>query len=233
MGKQEMTPWQPHEDIRIMQLIHQLGPRWSSIATHFPGRTAASVRNRFLRLDQGHKQREAGVITKNRCARCGLPKKGHICMMRFNEENQAVQALQPLQHASGQTFPADGESAEGGGGGGGLGAGRGSGVDNGSGHETAAEVELEVIDDMPDRLGEKPQELGKGMAGVIGKAGGDGEGAATADDASVQADWTWLANPSPASPSPLPALAPAPLAQPPLTPPSKPLGSWGSIELAN
>ena len=64
MGKQEMVAWQPGDDLQIMELHRTLGPRWSAIAQHFPGRTVSSIRNRFLRIEAGNKMRGDGKITK-------------------------------------------------------------------------------------------------------------------------------------------------------------------------
>ena len=93
MGKQEMTPWMPEDDIAIMQLLKEMGPRWGTIAARFPGRTVSSVRNRFLRLDAGHKLRQAGQMTKNRCHTCGQPKKGHICVQKMKERDVTASVL--------------------------------------------------------------------------------------------------------------------------------------------
>jgi hypothetical protein len=89
-----MVAWQPEDDIKIMELHRTLGPRWSAIASRFPGRTVSSIRNRFLRLQTGQKIREAGQITKNRCQLCGQPKKGHTCGVKLqllaNSANSAT-----------------------------------------------------------------------------------------------------------------------------------------------
>jgi len=79
MGKQDMVPWMPVDDIKVVQLFSQYGPRWRLITDQFPGRTVASVRNRYLRMQTAEKIRSAGGITRNRCQLCGQPKRGHIC----------------------------------------------------------------------------------------------------------------------------------------------------------
>lgn len=83
MGKQEMVAWNPDDDLKIIELHKTMGPRWSTIAARFPGRTVSSIRNRFLRLSAGTKLREEGKITKNRCQACGEPKRGHICKVKL------------------------------------------------------------------------------------------------------------------------------------------------------
>ena len=64
---EKMEPWQPKDDLQIMELHRTIGPRWSTIAEHFPGRTIPSIRNRFLRLEAGKKLRDEGKETKVRC----------------------------------------------------------------------------------------------------------------------------------------------------------------------
>jgi len=97
MGKQEMVAWQPADDIKIMELHRTIGPRWSAIASRFPGRTVSSIRNRYLRLHAGIKIRESGQVTKNRCQLCGQAKRGHICEVKLaNQSAQAPPASSPL-----------------------------------------------------------------------------------------------------------------------------------------
>merc|ERR1719265_1154128 len=61
----------------------QLGPMWSKIVKQLPGRTVSSVRNRWQRIEKGRKQREAGIVSKNRCHACGQPKRGHVCLAKL------------------------------------------------------------------------------------------------------------------------------------------------------
>lgn len=84
MGKQEMVPFLPQEDLRMAELYRQYGPHWKTITEHFPGRTVASVRNRFLRMQGAQKVRAEGGITRNRCQLCGQPKRGHICTKKLD-----------------------------------------------------------------------------------------------------------------------------------------------------
>jgi len=92
MGKQEMVAWMPSDDLKIMELHKTVGPRWSTIAGHFPGRTVSSIRNRYLRLHAGEKLRASNQITKNRCQQCGLPKRGHICQVKLNRQKLQLPA---------------------------------------------------------------------------------------------------------------------------------------------
>ena len=78
-----MRQWDPEEDQLIMQLLQQLGPKWSRIVQQLPGRTISSVRNRWQRIDKGNKLRAAGQESKNRCQQCGQPKRGHVCLAKL------------------------------------------------------------------------------------------------------------------------------------------------------
>jgi len=92
MGKQDMVAWMPSDDLKIMQLHNSIGPKWSTIAGHFPGRTVSSIRNRYLRLHAGEKARATGQVTKNRCQLCGVPKRGHICQVKLRSQQQHDEA---------------------------------------------------------------------------------------------------------------------------------------------
>ena len=39
--------WTKEEDEQIYRLYHEIGPHWATIATHIPGRTDNSIKNRF------------------------------------------------------------------------------------------------------------------------------------------------------------------------------------------
>lgn len=77
-----MRAWEPEEDDIIMMLLDQLGPKWSLFVKQLPGRSVSSVRNRWQRIDKGNKMRAAGQESRNRCQRCGEPKRGHVCRAR-------------------------------------------------------------------------------------------------------------------------------------------------------
>ena len=65
--------------------------RWSKIVQLIPGRTVASVRNRWQRLEKGRKMREEGKESKNRCHACGQPKRGHVCYAKLGQSSVADQ----------------------------------------------------------------------------------------------------------------------------------------------
>merc|ERR1711971_610634 len=74
-----MRAWEPEEDECITMLLDQFGPKWTRIVQQLPGRTVSSCRNRWQRIEKGNKMRAAGLESKNRCQRCGEPRRGHIC----------------------------------------------------------------------------------------------------------------------------------------------------------
>ena len=69
MRHEKMAAWAGHEDEAVLELVLRHGPRWSKIADLLPGRSIASVRNRYLRIQRGVKGRSEGVA-KNRCHAC-------------------------------------------------------------------------------------------------------------------------------------------------------------------
>ena len=65
----------------LRRLVREEGRRWRKIADSFPGRSVASVRNHWLRIEQGERD-VAERNYKNRCTACGQPKRvGHRCVM--------------------------------------------------------------------------------------------------------------------------------------------------------
>lgn len=101
MGKQEMVPWMPDDDLKLVELYQQYGPRWRLVTLHFPGRTVASVRNRHLRVQGAAKIRREGGVTRNRCQLCGLPKKGHICQKKMGTIVKPTRSAVPAALSSG------------------------------------------------------------------------------------------------------------------------------------
>ena len=49
-------PWSPEEDNRLLQLYHQLGPKWVQIANMFPGRIDTHIKNRWLVLQRRYRR---------------------------------------------------------------------------------------------------------------------------------------------------------------------------------
>ena len=69
-----METWTSEEDRLLLHLIDVHGTSWKVIDKSFPSRTVSSIRNRYQRIINGTKN--AG---KNRCHKCGMIKRGHIC----------------------------------------------------------------------------------------------------------------------------------------------------------
>lgn len=86
---EHMRAWEPEEDTIIIHLIGELGPKWSRIVQQLPGRSVSSVRNRWQRIEKGRKLRETGQESKNRCQRCGHPKRGHVCTAKLKGRGEA------------------------------------------------------------------------------------------------------------------------------------------------
>ena len=72
MRHDKMAAWAGHEDEAILESVLRNGPRWSRVVEDIPGRSIASVRNRYLRIQRGLKMRSEGVA-KNRCHACTRP----------------------------------------------------------------------------------------------------------------------------------------------------------------
>lgn len=100
MKHERMEAYGAPDDRAILDAYDRLGPKWQQIAREVPGRSVASVRNRFLRIQKGQRQRSAG-IAKNRCHACGELKLGHICSVE-----KPMVLVQPVvyHHTSLPTF---------------------------------------------------------------------------------------------------------------------------------
>lgn len=93
MRHEHMLAWTPEEDLLILQLFAAEGRKWGRIAAMLPGRSSASVRNRYLRIEKGRQLRQEGK-SKNRCAACGMHKLGHVCTVKKPED--AIPRTPPL-----------------------------------------------------------------------------------------------------------------------------------------
>jgi len=81
MRHEHMLAWTPEEDRYILELFEREGRKWGKIAGMLNGRSSASVRNRYLRIEKGRQLRAQGQ-SKNRCAACGQHKLGHVCTVK-------------------------------------------------------------------------------------------------------------------------------------------------------
>lgn len=109
MKHEHMAAWKPDEDQMILKLYATEGRKWAKIASALPGRTSASVRNRFLRIEKGQQLRSAG-LSKNRCAACGQYKLGHVCPVKLadalNKKPGAGGLCMPVPRAEADPVPA-------------------------------------------------------------------------------------------------------------------------------
>lgn len=91
------------EDAKLMGLFAEHGPRWKLIAaemsTQEGPRSAAMVRNRWLRVQKG-KQRAAQGLARNKCGHCGQIKQGHICAARVANASVSLAAQQRMHEES-------------------------------------------------------------------------------------------------------------------------------------
>lgn len=69
--------WTVEESDELEKWINQLGNKWEDISEKL-NRTPSSCRNRWQRIMKGRKYIEQGVF-KQRCSRCGAPRRGHVC----------------------------------------------------------------------------------------------------------------------------------------------------------
>lgn len=74
MKRDFMETWNSEEDQLLLDLIDLHGTCWKVIAGSFPTRTASSIRTRYHRIVDGSRQ-----VGKNKCLKCGMIKRGHIC----------------------------------------------------------------------------------------------------------------------------------------------------------
>ena len=92
---ENMQTWQPEDDLTILRLHGEIGPKWQQIAEHLPGRSTASIRNRFQRIQRGQAKAAAEAasgapLKGNRCTVCGQIKKGHICVGKLDDGSSSL-----------------------------------------------------------------------------------------------------------------------------------------------
>lgn len=99
--------WDPEEDTLIMELVSEIGFKWKHMLEKFPGRTPASLRNRYSRIKKGEKLIAEGASLKNRCHACGEMKRGHICKARLKDpQARLVATAMQVQNAPAAAAPA-------------------------------------------------------------------------------------------------------------------------------
>lgn len=98
---ESMKAWEPEEDQLIIDLVSRLGFKWKHIIENFPGRTTASLRNRYSRIKKGEKMIAEGANLKNRCHACGELKRGHVCRARLKDpQGRLIAAVVPAKQTS-------------------------------------------------------------------------------------------------------------------------------------
>lgn len=76
--------WSDEETILLLRLHASNGNAWKLIASHFPDRTCNSIRQRFCRLQKNIEKNQRSGETGNKCAKCGMRRRGHLCSIGVN-----------------------------------------------------------------------------------------------------------------------------------------------------
>lgn len=76
--------WSDEDTILLTRLHACNGNAWKLIASHFPDRTCSSIRNRFYRLQKNIEKNQRSGETGNKCAKCGMRRRGHLCSLGVN-----------------------------------------------------------------------------------------------------------------------------------------------------
>mmetsp|Transcript_24165 Transcript_24165/g.75321 ORF Transcript_24165/g.75321 Transcript_24165/m.75321 type:complete len:416 (+) Transcript_24165:235-1482(+) len=99
------TQWTAAEDKVITEAVTRFGCRWSIVCPLLPGRTPASVRNRWHRIRRASENAAAGkgANASYRCGRCGQPKRGHVChAVEESDQDLLHTARMRMEHLSEQ-----------------------------------------------------------------------------------------------------------------------------------
>mmetsp|Transcript_3417 Transcript_3417/g.11366 ORF Transcript_3417/g.11366 Transcript_3417/m.11366 type:complete len:165 (-) Transcript_3417:56-550(-) len=86
------TQWTAAEDEVITEAVSRFGCKWTTVCSFLPGRTVASVRNRWHRLQRARRSHEPLKDGGYRCGRCGKPKRGHVCRITADKERVQIAA---------------------------------------------------------------------------------------------------------------------------------------------
>lgn len=70
--KLQEPPWSAEETYLLLSNIEKYGTNWTKI--NIEGRTSSSIRNRWNRISPIKKKKGT-----NKCMKCGVLKRGHIC----------------------------------------------------------------------------------------------------------------------------------------------------------
>ena len=88
---EHMRKWEPEEDRLLIETLGMIGPRWAKIAARV-GRSVASIRNRWQRINKGHRLLQEGGPYRQRCVVCGEPRRGHVCFAQLRDAPSSEKA---------------------------------------------------------------------------------------------------------------------------------------------
>ena len=57
-----MPNWTDEEDQKLLSLYHEFGPVWVKMPDYFNGRTAANIRNRFLKIQRSKRKKLTNAV---------------------------------------------------------------------------------------------------------------------------------------------------------------------------
>lgn len=76
--------WSDEETVLLIRLHAAKGNAWKLISSHFPDRNCNSIRNRFYRLQKNIEKNRMSRKIGNRCSKCGMRRRGHLCSLGVN-----------------------------------------------------------------------------------------------------------------------------------------------------
>lgn len=88
--------WSDEETVLLLRLHASNGNAWKLITSYFPGRTCNSIRNRFYRMKKNIESNQNPEATGNRCSKCGLRRRGHLCSLGVTLGADASQDVFPF-----------------------------------------------------------------------------------------------------------------------------------------
>ncbi|KAG8458218.1 hypothetical protein KFE25_001510 [Diacronema lutheri] len=112
-AEEAAAQWTAAEDLITTEAVQRFGCKWNLISSLVPGRTAASVRNRWHRIRRAARRRETESAPEGvyKCSRCGLPKKGHMCKLSAGDSSRISSARGAMDKLLGHASPAGGQAA--------------------------------------------------------------------------------------------------------------------------
>ena len=76
------TPWTEAEDNIIRKGVQKYLPAriiWGDVIKELPGRNAKVARCRWKRMNEADRAFRLGILSRNRCKKCGQLRRGHSC----------------------------------------------------------------------------------------------------------------------------------------------------------